>query len=236
MYKSFLIELFKTLDSNKVNYILLRGYQDLPEIVHYDLDFAVVNEIELAPFFTVIHDLSKKYNYNISRDVVRQGLLKVYLHFGNEILKVDIFCSFGYAGLNYINTNDLFSSKRKLTTDIYVPSLNYELAISLLKEILHNSQIRHDKVNLLRSQYNQKTFNEPFINYFSLKITKQITDSLFLGETLVFKRFANKVRLILLFSNFKNHGVLQTFKSAFDFLWIKYVNQGIYDNYIFIGK
>jgi hypothetical protein len=235
MYKTFLTELFRTLDSEKVNYLILRGYQDLPEIVHYDLDFAVVNESELTPFFKILYKLSKKYKYRISRDVVRQGLLKVFLHFGNEILKVDVFCSFGYAGLEYINSDDLHRSKRKLITGIWVPDLNYELALSLLKEILHNSRIREDKVNLLRKQFNQKTFKEPFTNYFSERNINYLSDSLFLGKKLVFKRLSFYFRFELLLSNFKHHGVLKTIVNIFNFFWIKYNQQSKYDKYIFIG-
>jgi hypothetical protein len=232
MYKDFLIELFHILAINKVNYLILRGYEDLPEIVHYDIDFAVINEKELESFFQVLQELSYKYNFLISRDVVRQGLLKVFLHFGNDILKVDVFCEFGYAGLNYIDLEKLFQSKRKLETGIYVPSLNYELTISLLKEILHNSRIRKDKVEKLRNQFDKNTFAEPFVDYFSSKNIKRLSHSLFSGKQLIFKNLSFIMRLELLLSNFKNHGILKTFSSAVDFLWIKYKNQDRYDNYI----
>lgn len=232
MYKDFLIELLNTLETKGVNYLILRGYEDLPEIVHYDLDFAVIDEKELVPFFNVLHVLSKKYRYTMSRDVVRQGLLKVYLHFGSNILKVDVFCKFSYAGLNYIITEKLFKSKRKLEAGIYVPSLNYELTISLLKEILHNSRIRIDKVNKLRNQFDKNTFEEPFMFYFSAKNIKRLSDSLFFGDQLVFHKLSSNMRLELLFSNFINHGLINTLGSVADFLWIKYFNQGRYDKYI----
>ena len=172
MNSIFLKDLFKMLEEDNVDYLVLRGYQNLPERYSHDIDFSVINENELIAFFNVLHNLSDKYNYSITRDVVRLGLLKVFLHFGNEILKIDVFCSFSYGGLEYINIDDLHNSKRKSPTNISIPSLNYELAISLLKELLHNSRIRKDKVSLLRSQYEKRTFDQPFKKYFSKKILK----------------------------------------------------------------
>lgn len=233
MYKPFLIEFFKILNITNANYLILRGYQGLPEKVSYDLDFAVKNEAELLPFFKILHDLSKKYEYFITRDVVRQGLLKVYLHFGNEILKIDVFCFFGYAGLEYMDTKKLFESKRKLKSDIWVPGLNYELSLSLLKEILHNSRIRKDKVNLLREQFNQETFKDPFLTYFSENNIKKLSNSLLMENKLVFKKLSLSFRIELINSNVKHHGLLKTISSMFDFLWIKYVNDKRYDSYIY---
>ena len=92
MNSIFLKDLFKMLEKDNVDYLVLRGYQNLPEKYSHDIDFSVINENELTSFFNVLHNLSKKYNFRISRDVVRLGLLKVFLHFGNEILKIDIFC------------------------------------------------------------------------------------------------------------------------------------------------
>lgn len=236
MDKIFLSDLFETLEKDSVNYLVLRGYQELPEKVSHDIDFSVKNEYELNLFFKVLHKLSKKYNYTISRDVVRLGLLKVFLHFGNEILKIDVFCSFGYAGLEYMNSIELHNTKRKLPSGIWVPALNYELAISLLKEILHNSRIRKDKVSLLRSQYNKKTFKKPFCNYFSNNNIKDLSDSLFLGEKLVFKRVSLNFRVVLFLTNIEHRGILKTFSSTFDFLWIKYKKQERYDYIILIGQ
>ena len=236
MDKIFLNDLFETLEKDNVNYLVLRGYEGLPEKVSNDIDFSVKNENELNLFFKVIHKLSKKYNYTISRDVVRAGLLKVLLNFGNEILKIDVFCSFEYAGLEYMNSIELHKTKRKLSSGISVPGLNYELAISLLKEILHNSRIRKDKVSLLRKQYDKETFKIPFCQYFSENNIKDLSDSLFLGEKLTFKRVSLNFRAVLFFTNVKQKGVLKTFLNTIDFFWIKYKNQKRYDYVILIAQ
>jgi hypothetical protein len=232
--KIFLKDLFETLERDSVNYLVLRGYQELPEKYSYDIDFSVKCKSELVLFFKVINNLSKKYNFRVSRDVVRYGLLKVFLHFGNEILKIDVFCSFRYAGLEYMNSLELHNTRRKLPSGIWVPALNYELAISLLKEILHNSRIRKDKVSLLRNQYDKKTFKQPFCKYFSNNNIKDLSDSLFSSGNLTFKRVALNCRIVLFLKNIELKGVSKTLSSVFHFFWVKYNNQERYDYLIFI--
>ena len=232
MNSIFLKDLFNMLEEDNVDYLVLRGYQNLPEKYSHDIDFSVINENELTSFFNVLHNLSDKYNFTISRDVVRVGLLKVFLHFGNEILKIDVFCSFSYGGLEYINIDDLHNSKRKSPTNISIPSLNYELAISLLKEILHNSRIRKDKIGLLRTQYNKTTFNLPFIKYFSKKKIDNISTSLFSNDKLIFRKVAFSCRFNLFFMNIKLKGLFCVLYNMMNFALIKYYNKSKYDKII----
>jgi hypothetical protein len=236
MNSIFLKDLFNKLEKDNVDYLVLRGYQNLPENYSHDIDFSVINENELTAFFNVIHNLSDKYNYSITRDVVRLGLLKVFLHFGNEILKIDVFCSFSYVGLEYINIDDLHNSKRKSPTNISIPSLNYELAISLLKELLHNSRIRKDKVSLLRSQFEKRTFDQPFKKYFSNRNIDNISVSLFSNDKLIFRKVAFSCRLNLFFTNLKLKGLFYVLNNMIYFSLIKYYNKSKYDKFIMINK
>ena len=236
MNSLFLKDLFKMLEKDNVDYLVLRGYQNLPEKYSHDIDFSVINENELTAFFNVLHNLSDKYNYSITRDIVRLGLLKVFLHFGNEILKIDVFCSFSYVGLEYINIDDLHNSKRKSPTNISIPSLNYELAISLLKELLHNSRIRKDKVSLLRSQFEKRTFDQPFKKYFSNRNIDNISISLFSNDKLIFRKVAFSCRLNLFFMNLKLKGLFYVLNNMINFMLIKYYNKSKYDKIIIINN
>ena len=232
MNSIFLKDLFFMLEKDNVDYLVLRGYQNLPERYSYDIDFSVISENELTAFFNVLHNLSEKYNYSITRDVVRVGLLKVFLHFGNEILRIDVFCSFSYGGLEYTNIDDLHNSKRKSPTNISIPSLNYELAISLLKEILHNSRIRKDKISLLRNQYNKTTFNQPFMKYFSKKNIDNISISLFSNDKFIFRKVAFSCRFNLFFMNIKLKGLFSVLYNIMYYALIKYYYKSKYDKII----
>lgn len=232
MNSLFLKEMFNSLNKNNVDCIILRGYQNLPKSYSHDLDFSVKNKSELRLFFHVIKELSAKYKFSISRDVVRVGLLKVVLNFRNEILKMDIFYNFQYAGLEYIDIDDLHRSKREFKDNIFIPSLNYELAISLLKEILHNSRIRKDKLSLLRTQYNECAFSEPFIKYFSQRNINDLSNALFSNGKLVFKRISFYFRIILFLNNLKIKGLFGTGHRFMDYFYVKYFDQNRYDKII----
>lgn len=232
MNSHFLKNLFESLNKKNVKYLVLRGYQNLPDSFNHDIDLSVIDEKELSSFFNVIHNLKKKFNYKIVRDVVRVGLLKVQLIFDSDVVKIDVFCSFQYAGLIYINSYNLHSSERKTKSGISIPALNYELAISLLKEILHNSRIREDKVDLLRSQYDKITFEEPLKNCFSKNTIKKLSESLFDFEKLIFKQTSFIFRIELFFSNLKYLGTFNTFQKIFNFFYVKYFFQQKYDSII----
>ena len=232
MNNFFLEDFFLELEKSNVDYLVLRGYQNLPKNHGYDIDFSVRNEKELFLFFHVINKLSKSYNFYVTRDTVRKGLIKVFLHFESEILRVDVFYCFRYVGLEYINMNELHNSKRKLKSGISIPSLNYELSISLLKEILHNSRIREDKIDLLRTQYDKQTFKIPFLPFFSKKIIDQISNCLFSKKSLYFKKFSIICRINLLFSNFMILGLFKTIYNILEFFIIKYYYQKKYDKAI----
>jgi len=232
MNSDFLGTLFEELDRNKVDYLVLRGYQNLPKSYSNDIDFSVVDENELCSFFDVIQNLSIKYRFALSRDVVRVGLLKVFLHFDDHILKIDVFHTFQYAGLVYMDIKKLHDTKRKIPSGIFVPLLNFELAISLLKEILHNSRIRFDKVALLREQFDSSTFSDPFI-YFSGRNVLEIQEALFAKDKLVFKNLSFRIRLSLLYSNLKCYGLIIVCKRIFMFLFVKYLDVARYDEVIY---
>lgn len=232
MSSDFLGTLFKELDINEVDYLVLRGYQNLPHSYSNDIDFSVVDERELGLFFNVIHSLSIKYKFVVTRDIVRVGLLKVFLEFSEYTLKIDVFYTFQYAGLVYMDIKTLHDTKRKLPSGIYVPSLNFELAISLLKEILHNSRIRLDKVALLREQFDSSTFSDPF-RFFSARNVTGIQEALFAKGNLVFKNLSWSIRLSLLYSNLQCFGLKKVYNCILLFFFVKYFDKARYDIVIY---
>lgn len=231
MYRGFLKELFLELDNKRVDYLVLRGYELLPDSFNNDIDFSVRDEYQLMKFFKVLHGLSNTYEFIVRRDAVRFGLLKVVLQFDRDILKIDVFHSFQYAGLIYMDIEMLHKSKRRLTNGIAVPSLNFELAISIMKEILHNARIRSDKIQLLRRQYDENTFCEPFM-YLSKSVISELSIVLFLDGQMLYKMLGNKARISLLALNVRRFGVIQTFLRVVVFFYTKYLNQSRYSCFI----
>ena len=232
----FLVDFFKRLNEENVEYLVLRGYQDLPEVYYNDVDFGVSNDQSLCHFFEVLGQLNGQYEFKIIRDVIRHGLVKVILIFEDTQLKLDIFTEYRYAGLEYVNNQELHSNQRILSSGIKVPAINSEVYISLLKELLHNSRIREDKSRLLRDQYNCDEFKDPFLEYFTEGTIESIRVSLFNEENFVFLDVSKRARLDLLQSNIRKFGFFKVVTNCLKFFYIKYFKQSYYDNYIFRRK
>ena len=231
----FLVELFKRLNEENVEYVVLRGYHDLPETYHHDIDFGVSNDESLGHFFNVVGQLSKQFEFKITRDEIRHGLIKIILEFGDTNLKLDIFTEYRYAGLEYINNEILHSSKRILSSGIFVPAVDSEIAISLLKEFLHNSRIREDKSATLRDQFDNKVFANPFLEYFTHETIENFRVSLFTRDNFLFLNICRKARYELLKSNIRKFGFFRVIFNVYLFFFIKYFWQSKYDKYLF-GK
>lgn len=229
----FLVDLFTTLNEEKVEYVVLRGYDDLPEVYYHDIDFGVLNSESLSGFFKVIDQLSRQYEFKILRDEIRQGLIKVVLEFEDSTLKLDIFIEFRYAGLEYINNEILHSRKRMLDSGIFVPALDFEVAISLLKEFLHNSRIRIDKSALLRDQFDENVFANPFKEYFTIGTIENFREALFTVDNYLFLKICNRARYDLIKFNIQKFGFIRVIFNVFHFFFIKYCWQSKYDKFIF---
>lgn len=229
----FLVDFFARLNERKVQYLVLRGYKDLPHNYNNDIDFGVYDYDSLVEYFKVIKDLSNDYNFELKRDEVRVGLIKVVLDFNDSQIKLDIFTDFRYAGLQYIDNENLHRTKRILESGIHVPSLEYELCISLLKEFLHNSRIRKDKHLILRSQYVQHTFKTPFSEFFTVNSITNFREALFANGNLVFIETSKRARHDLLKSNVRKFGSFNVFLNVVKFFTVKYFQQTRYDKAIF---
>ena len=119
---------------------------------------------------------------------------------------------------------------------IKVPALDSELSISLLKEFLHNSRIREDKSEILREQFEDKTFINPFKEYFTKETIDNFRKALFTEDNFVFLDICKKARRDLLKSNIRKFGLFRVIYWVFIFFFIKYFHQVKYDKYIFVRK
>ena len=94
LIRNFLPLFFKELNNSKVEYLILRGYEKLPNDFENDIDF-FVNKDSLESFYRIIYRFSKYSHFVIKKDVVRQGLIKIQLDFSdNSVLKIDLFFEF----------------------------------------------------------------------------------------------------------------------------------------------
>jgi hypothetical protein len=232
LIRNFLPLFFNQLNTNKIEYLILRGYEQLPNNFENDIDFFVTKD-SLKRFYELIYKFSKNNQFIIDKDEVRQGLIKIQLLFiDNSVLKIDLFFEFRYAGLIYIDEKKLYKN-RILFNNIEIANLEYEFYTSILKELLHNSRIRKDKVEKLKLLYSKIIENnllyDDIINQTNITLIK----TLLFSYNYIDISLAKSLRKDILIFNLKKFGFSRLCVNIISFFYIKYLRQNIYDKVIF---
>lgn len=230
--KKFLPSLFIDLNKNKIEYLILRGYEKLPYDFENDIDFFVKRD-HLEIFYNTISRFSNKYQFIVYKDEVRQGLIKIQLKFSDSsILKIDLFFEFRYAGQLYIDEKNMYKKSISFN-NINIVNYEYEFYTSILKELLHNSRIRKDKLEKLRIIYFKISDNNIFYdNILKIENIKLINKLLFSYRYIDYD-LSKKIKKDILIYNLKNFGFLRCFFNFISFFYIKYFHQNVYDKVIF---
>lgn len=232
LIKNFLPAFFIDLNKNNVEYLILRGYENLPNDFQNDIDF-FVNKDNLEIFYYTISRFSKEYKFNVYKDVVRQGLIKIQLKFSdNSILKIDVFFEFRYAGQLYIDEKNMYTN-RVSYNHITIANYEYEFYTSILKELLHNSRIRKDKIEKLKVLYSKISDNNLLYDNIINITNIDLINKLLFSYNYVDKDLAKSLRKDILIFNFKKFGFLRCCLNILTFFYIKYFQQNVYDYVIF---
>jgi hypothetical protein len=122
-------------------FIVLRGYQDLPETINNDLDIALKTSQDLKTLREGLNDAG----YKIVHRMRRLGVLKMSVLINDDWIDLDVWTDINFLGLKYVNFECLFRES-KMLEDFRIPSPECELRISLFKEVLHMKRVREDKL------------------------------------------------------------------------------------------
>ena len=235
LIRNFLPLFFKELNNSSVEYLILRGYEKLPNDFENDIDF-FVNKNSLRSFYETFFKFSKDCKFIINKDVVRQGLIKIQLDFAdNSILKIDLFFEFRYAGLLYINEKKMYNNRISYN-DITIANYEYEFYTSILKELLHNSRIRKDKIEKLKILFAKISDNNLLYDSIIKKTNIELINKLLFSYNYIDLDLARSLRKYIFIYNFNKFGILECSLNIFTFFYIKYFQQNIYDNLIFTRK
>lgn len=226
----FLYDFFHSLNESGLRYCVLRGYECLPEKINNDIDFGI-DHLYKYQFFDILEKTAKRHGYSIEVDLIRHSVIKMNLtnRFGNTI-KIDVWWQFNYMGLEYLSINKLLDSVRLYKTIFFVPSLEYEFALSYLKELLHNSWIRKDKLEVLTLKMREGT-QGPFEQYFN----KNITDDFFTSvknKQYKLKLLSFRAKFSILLKNITHKGIGSVLRNMHNFLRIRFLCRNEYYNTI----
>lgn len=206
------------------DYIILRGYENLPSGYTNDIDVFVPKK-NLKDFFMAIRNI-EGFKTKIEILVSRIGLLKCELCIDDDVIPFDIMYGFYYFGLEYQNSIDLMKNLHIHESEYFkIPGLQDEIRISLLKELLHNSRVRDDKAEYLLKKLELCKAEIPN-NILSKGEILFLTESIKKEKLYLFK-FSQKLRLKLLMINLKNN-FFESIKNILLFIYIKYVSKNNY--------
>ena len=232
LIRNFLPLFFNELNNNKVEYLILRGYEKLPNDFENDIDF-FVNKENLESFYGTVYRFSKDSHFVIKKDLVRQGLIKIQLDFSdNMVLKIDLFFEFRYAGLLYIDEKLMYKNRISYN-GITIANFEYEFYTSILKELLHNSRIRKDKIEKLKILFSKINRNNLLYDNIVKKTNIELINKLLFSYNYTDKYLAMILRKDILIYNFKKFRFFGCCVNIFTFFYIKYIQQNVYDNKIF---
>ena len=220
MESKFVEHFFSSLKENEVDYLVLRGYKDLPRQVHNDIDFFVSPD-SVDAFFACMLGVSDKFLASVQIVLVRQGVIKCRVDSDLFSISIDFWYNITFWGLSYSNGYRLLSKKKDFSDrKFFIADSVGEFEISFLKEIFHNQRVRCDKIDELKKLLENSIFDEDtFIGSCSSKT--------FLSMQLV-KGCGKHYRLFLVFLfrlvnwNLRKHGFGYSCRSIKEFLSIRF--------------
>lgn len=225
--RTFLEKLFQELRDRQVVYVLLRGYEAITTRwrIDTDLDLAVSQD-HLHPLLSVLLDLSQRLGYEKRKVIYRPGVLRLLLvdNESQRELPIDIWFEFRYIGLEYLDVDQVLIKRRQLDASIWVPSCEYEVAASLMKELLHTGKIADKKLLSAKNKMDAR-YVMPFEKFFDVRIAEELAVSVRegVGEVSDLRR---KALFICIYKNIVHFGILRIIGRTAGYIFARFWGYG----------
>ena len=215
-------QLFNTfisiLQDNNVRYCILRGYEFLPNRYSNDIDFGI-HPNDKKEFFKSISVFKISQDIELIIRDSRFEVLKISIKKKKTLIDLDFWFGLNYVGLNYMDIKIMIDNFRTFN-DLKVLSVENELSLSFLKEILHCSWLRIDKIDILTKKLEQSR-EECLVEYFSNSLRKQFVNAI-LERKFNLHKLSRKAKLWLLFYHLAPARVITLFINFFKFVLYRY--------------
>lgn len=237
--KSNLIQDLINLLNNNINYVVLRGYESIPNNITGDIDL-LISKNSFVKFNNIIRDIKQKHALceidNVDRHYVymyRLFHLDLGLNYG---LKIDIHFFESYRGAIYLDSETILSNAISYS-NICIPCYEHQVIFNYVQSITGMGYLRQkrikrifDQLELCNEKKLEKTINLLFrkkassilikaFNSKNLSVTKGDVKSL--RRSILVKAYLNNfvesfTNLVLIFckkqiNNFKPKGVFIVF-------------------------
>ena len=192
-------KLFEDFNSDKINYCILRNFENIPEDIGNDIDF-LVDEEQLERITSMTDIILNQFNFILLSTKSRFGYFGTYyIHkTTNSILLLDFFTKSSKKWLEYADVEYILKSKIKYR-NFYVPKQGSILYTILLKDLLTYGKLRSKNNDLLENMDNEvkKEFIETGSKYLDRKILENLFTLLKDAKNLPSKKY--------LFDNLKTY-------------------------------
>ena len=216
-YFNDFIDVFK---KNNVNYVILRGYESLPDNYSNDLDFGI-HPLDKSNFFLALNEYKKIHDVKIKISQSRYEVLKLKFYFKDVSIDFDFWFDINYCGLDYISLSKVID-KARVYKNFMIPNVEDEITISFLKELLHMKRLREDKVVGLTRKVNESNL-ELIATFFSKK-TKEKIIKVIIERRFDLKKFSFKTKFELFKYHLKNRNFKDTICKIIFFVYFKFLN------------
>jgi hypothetical protein len=216
-FNKYFKDFINVLNHNNVRYVILRGYENLPDIYSNDLDFAI-HPSDKDNFFLALTEYKTLHDVKIRINLSRYEVLKLKFHFGNEEIDFDFWFDINFCGLEYISVSEVVN-KARMYKNFMIPNVEDELTISFLKELLHMKRLRKDKVVWLTRKVEESNL-EFFATFFSTK-TKEYIIKVIRDRKFDLKELSIKTKLELIKFHLKNRNIKKTILKISSFIYLR---------------
>ena len=214
-YKKFnLIEDLIKILNNKIDYVVLRGYESIPNNTTGDIDL-LISKSSFNFFCKIIESLKSKHKLNelkrINRNYVYMFRL-FHIEFNeNYGLKIDVHFEESYLGAEYLSSYEILS-KSIIYNDIKIPSYEHQVIFNYLQPILGMGYLPEKRKKRILTQLNKCSLEKlkaELIHLFSKNASKFLIkiftekkmilskrEVLYLRNSIIFKSFNQPIKLV----------------------------------------
>lgn len=152
--KYFLINFFKLINEQNIDYCVIHGYEALPlNYFGHDLDI-LINYSDLSRIKSIVYKLINKYKLNIFRIEERQQLFEFVLYDDKlETIILQFIFLLDYRGVPIFNNPEVFSRTRRFN-NITIPSKFHEYVYSFFVRYFWGKEIHKKYFSNFKKIYN----------------------------------------------------------------------------------
>lgn len=136
------VTLFVFLATSEIKYVILRNYDELPEVIGDDIDIFIDN-YNLQEIDFMLKNFATSHEIEVRSRLEYRGFKSYLLIIDSVELIVDFYNFFFWRGIEYVRKDNIYNnSTLHLVNGYRIASKGNDLAIVLLKELLGAKRIR----------------------------------------------------------------------------------------------